>query len=342
MSLGAEQSGIKVVAAVENDVWAAQTHSWNFRNAKTICKDIREVKAEEIWIGERTEPLVIFGGPPCRGFSTSNQKTRTLNNPSNWLFTEYIRIIAEILPEWVVFENVKGIIETEDGVFLNQILESLERLGYNLVWKVLNAVDYGVPQTRSRLFIIGTLQKKCEISFSPPLDIKPVTVRDAISDLPVLSVGANVNELPYKCKPVSEFARERRGNLLKSTNHFVTKNSLSVTERYKHIPQGGNWENIPDFLMKNYKDRSRCHTGIYYRLENTMPSVVIGNYRKNMLVHPTQNRGLSVREAARLQSFPDWFDFKGSIGFQQQQVGNSVPPLLAKAVFDAVRKSSRA
>jgi DNA (cytosine-5)-methyltransferase 1 len=130
-----------------------------------------------------------------------------------------------------------------------------------------------------------------------------------------------------------------RNNQSGCLNHLVTRNSELVIERYKYIPQGGNWEHIPEHLMKNYKDKSRCHTGIYRRLDNNKPSVVIGNYRKNMLIHPTQNRGLSVREAARLQSFPDSFVFKGSIGFQQQQVGNAVPPLLAKALFSSILKA---
>jgi DNA (cytosine-5)-methyltransferase 1 len=117
---------------------------------------------------------------------------------------------------------------------------------------------------------------------------------------------------------------------------LVSKNSKSVIERYAYIPQGGNWEDIPETLMKNYADRSRCHTGIYHRLKEDAPSVTIGNYRKAMLIHPWEDRGLSVREAARLQSFPDNYQFMGSIGFQQQQVSNAVPPLLAKAVFEMI------
>jgi DNA (cytosine-5)-methyltransferase 1 len=104
------------------------------------------------------------------------------------------------------------------------------------------------------------------------------------------------------------------------------------------VPPGGNWKNIPKRLMANYQDRRRCHTGIYRRLKWDQPSVVIGNFRKNMLIHPVQDRSLSVREAARLQSFPDWFEFTGSIGFQQQQVGNAVPPMLAEVVFRRIRQ----
>jgi len=339
MSLGAIQCDIKVLAAVENDPWAAMTHSHNFKDTKVICENVKDVTTRTLNINHRKEPLIIFGGPPCKGFSTSNQKTRSASNPSNWLFLEYIRLIKEIRPEWIVFENVKGIIETEQGVFLNYVLEHLDSLNYKLGWKVLNASHFGIPQKRSRLFIVGTLEKHRNFQFPASSNDTCITVKDAISDLPELTAGANTNELPYKCEPASQYAEKLKGALKKTTNHLVTKNAPSVIERYQYIPQGGNWENIPELLMSNYKDKSRCHTGIYHRLKNDEPSVVIGNYRKNMLIHPTQDRGLSVREAARLQSFPDWFEFKGSIGFQQQQVGNAVPPLLAKAVFQSIQKA---
>ena len=194
--------------------------------------------------------------------------------------------------------------------------------------------DYGVPQKRHRVFLIGSLHG-IQYEF-PPIEQNQiaVTVADAISDLPSLPNGANFEKLEYKNNPTSSYARLLRGASKFSTNNFVTKNSELTIKRYSFIPQGGNWENIPKELMANYKDCSRCHTGIYHRLEANKPSTVIGNYRKNMLIHPWEDRGLSVREAARIQSFPDSFEFKGSIGFQQQQVGNAVPPLLAKIVFD--------
>ena len=137
----------------------------------------------------------------------------------------------------------------------------------------------------------------------------------------------------YKTKRCSTYARELRNNLEFSLNHGVSLNTDIVLDRYDHIPQGGNWQNIPKKLMKSYTDSSRCHSGIYHRLDENKESVVIGNYRKNMLIHPNESRGLSVREAARLQSFPDNFVFKGTLGNQQQQVGNAVPPNMAKAIF---------
>ncbi|WP_084761816.1 DNA cytosine methyltransferase [Spirosoma spitsbergense] len=303
------------------------TYRHNFPKTQLYSQDIRNLKKLPI---KRTKnkPLIVFGGPPCQGFSTSNQRTRSLENNNNWLFSEFIRIIRLIdpLPEWIVFENVKGFTETEDGFFLDKVNEELTSLGYVVSSKRLNAMDYGVPQKRTRFFAVASRQGHF-FSFPEAFLLNPIKVSDAISDLPELIAGSKENWRSYNEGPISNYAKELRGNLTISPNHQVSNNSTLVLERYKHIPPGGNWQNIPLNLMQNYKDSTRCHTGIYHRLHPEKPSIVIGNYRKNMLVHPFQNRGLSVREAARLQSFPDWFEFKGSIGFQQQQVGNAVPPL---------------
>jgi len=339
MSLGAAASGIKTIAAVECDPWAANTYETNFKGVKIFKDDIRNVKIKDFDVSSRKEPLIIYGGPPCQGFSTSNQMTRSSANPLNWLFLEYIRIVEGMRPDWLVFENVRGILETEGGIFLEEITKRLRSLGYNLFYSVLNAVNHGIPQSRSRIFIIGSLNHDVNNILPEKTSEEVITVKDAISDLPVLSNGANINELRYKSSAKSAYAAKLRGHLKTCANHLVTNNADYIIERYSHIPQGGNWENIPLDLMHNYKNPSNCHTLIYHRLKNSDPSVVIGNYRKNMIVHPTQNRGLSVREAARIQSFPDWFEFKGSIGFQQQQVGNAVPPFLSEIVFNSVMET---
>lgn len=335
MSVGATLAGIDIKLAVENDPHAMATYSENHSSAELFNGDIRKLR--NIDINRRKQQLVVFGGPPCQGFSTSNQKTRSIDNPSNWLFKEFLRVVRLTEPDWVVFENVKGILETEDGMFVEQIIRKFERLGYTVTFDVLNAVDFGVAQRRSRFFLVAS-RDGISFKFPKPRKRKIITVAEAISDLPRLPNGANEILMPYKKEAASAYARSLRRSRKFSGNHLVTNNANHIIERFRHVPQGGNWEDIPAKLMKNYKDRSRCHTGIYHRLRANEPSKVIGNYRKNMLIHPTQNRGLSVREAARLQSFPDNFVFKGSIGFQQQQVGNAVPPSLAKAVFAELMK----
>lgn len=332
LSLGAEMAGIDVVIAVENDPIAAQTYKINHPQTKVLNKDICFVS--NLLPSKISEPLILFGGPPCQGFSTSNQKTRNKENPQNWLFKQFFRIAEEIKPDWIVFENVKGIKETEKGFFVSEIFHTLEKLGYVCTVFILCASDYGVPQIRSRFFLIGSLNDK-RIQ-EPPKIPGVVTVRDAIEDLPSLENGANIDVLAYKTEAKSKYAKLLRNSMDICTGHLVSKNKASVIKRYSFIPQGGNWRNIPAHLMTNYTDRSRCHTGIYKRLIADQPSITVGNYRKSMLIHPWEDRGLSVREAARLQSFPDNYLFSGSIGFQQQQVGNAVPPLLAQAVFRAI------
>jgi len=333
MSIGAEYAGVDIQVAIEFDKYAAATYKANHSSTAVIAGDIRNVK--KIDIENVKDQVVVFGGPPCQGFSTSNQKTRTVDNPNNWLFKEFIRVVRVVRPDWVVFENVKGITETEGGVFIDELIKKFKNLGYSVSFKVLNSVDYGVAQRRSRFFLVASLHNT-EFDFPGPTTTKYISVNEAISDLPELINGASENWKEYKTEAASKYAKSLRRSRRKSSNHIVTRNAEHILERFEFVPQGGNWEDIPERLMLNYKDRTRCHTGIYHRLEADKPSIVIGNYRKNMLIHPSEHRGLSVREAARLQSFPDRYEFKGSIGFQQQQVGNAVPPLLAKAIFKKI------
>lgn len=331
MSIGAQLAGVDIKLAVEIDKYAAQTFKHNHKDAIVISNDIRKVNS--IPLKKNNQASVLFGGPPCQGFSRSNHRTRNKENPNNWLFQEFSRLTQSWKPDWVVLENVQGLLGTEDGIFLEQILERLDKTGYTATHKVLNAKYYGVPQNRERLFIVGS-RHGITFDFPKKTTDKIITVKQALSDLPDLENGNAIQTLQYKTKRLANYAKELRGDLSLCTNNGVSKNTDIVLKRYKHIPQGGNWQDIPKRLMKSYADASRCHTGIYHRLDENKESVVIGNYRKNMLIHPWQDRGLSVREAARLQSFPDDFEFKGNLGNQQQQVGNAVPPKLAKAIFD--------
>jgi DNA (cytosine-5)-methyltransferase 1 len=340
MSLGAEWAGVKTAIAVDIDKHATATYKKNHPHAELKTCGIAAVK-EIVFAPAMSGPLIVFGGPPCKGFSTSNQRTRSRENPANWLFLHYLRIVKLLKPDWVVFENVKGILETDSGYFFQTVVRRLRRVGYTVSHFVLNAADFGVPQRRWRLFVVGSL-RGVNMPKPNPTALQPTTVRDAIWDLPVLRNGASADSLPYRLPAHSDYARLMRNTgVTECTNHLVTRSDLSIIERYRHISAGGNWADIPRTLMTNYADPERCHTGIYKRLKLHEPSVVIGNFRKNMLIHPTQNRGLSVREAARLQSFPDSFVFTGSIGFQQEQVGNAVPPMLAKAVFESILNITR-
>ncbi|MEP1932152.1 MAG: DNA cytosine methyltransferase [Nisaea sp.] len=333
MSTGAYQAGLTCAVSIDADTNSSATYAANHPNVKTICDDIRKIDDFSALVNAPRK--VVFGGPPCQGFSTSNQRTRNASNVNNWLFEEFLRSIDQLDPDWIVFENVKGLVETDAGFFFRRIVNSFRRRGYKTHTATLNAADFGVPQNRFRVFIVGSKGDQ-KFSFPSPTHSAPVTVDDAIHDLPSLENGDSFDQLPYRTAALTNFSRQMRGNSNVSSGHIVSRNSPEIVERYKHIPQGGNWQNIPAELMRSYSDRSRCHTGIYRRLDPKLPSVVIGNYRKNMLIHPYEDRGLSVREAARLQSFPDDFTFEGSIGFKQQQVGNAVPPLLARAIFSSI------
>lgn len=336
MSLGARSAGIEVIFAVEKCHKAAATYHLNFPETKMQVGDIRDLTT--LPRKPRGVGTVVFGGPPCQGFSTSNQRTRSSQNPSNWLYKEFSRIVREWQPDWVVMENVKGITETEGGCFVRSVIEDLDRSGYTTSFKLLNALDFGVPQSRTRAFFVGS-RRGDSFAFPTGESKPPISVKTAIRDLPSLQNGASVDELPYRHNPTSSYVRRLRNGNATVRGNLVTKNATYVIERYKHVPVGGNWRDIPADLLDNYADRERCHEWIYRRLDPTRPSVVIGNFRKNMLIHPDEDRGLSIREAARIQSVPDDFNFCGSIGFQQQQVGNMVPPFLAQSVFSKVLDS---
>jgi DNA (cytosine-5)-methyltransferase 1 len=340
LSLGAASAGIRVALAVEVDPRAARTYALNHPGTAVINRDVRALAdADFRSLATSRDLRILFGGPPCSGFSTSNRRNRNSENPKNHLYREFFRVAKLWSPDWIVFENVRGLVETAKGFFLDRILLSLRRLRYSYTWSVLDAASFGVPQHRRRVFVVARRDRAVPLLPTAEATTTP-TVWDAIGDLPRLANGAAHSMMSYRSVAPSPYAIRLRHRLSSCDGHIVTANNPEILKRFAHVKPGSNWEDIPRELMSNYSDPSRCHTGLYHRLHSRQPSIVIGNFRKNMLIHPTQNRGLSIREAARLQSFPDAYTFSGSIGFQQQQVGNAVPPLLAQAVFACILAQS--
>ena len=218
MTLGAQQAGIDVIFAVEKCPHASATYRRNFPKIPLYAGDIRKVR--KFPPKPRGATTVIFGGPPCQGFSTSNQRTRNAQNPNNWLFKEFVRLVRLWKPDWVVMENVKGITETEGGRFLTSALESLKSAGYSVSFRLLNSVDFGVPQRRTRVFIVGSRDGQ-PYSFPTPSARKITAVREAIGDLPELPNGATIDELPYNGKAESVYACKLRNGCPKVSGRSV-------------------------------------------------------------------------------------------------------------------------
>lgn len=336
MALGAESAGLEVEFAIDSCKHALMTYSSNHPKTECIRADIGHI--DRLPFYSPGKELIVFGGPPCQGFSTANRRTWTRDNEKNWLLVNSVRSLAQLKPLAVVLENVKGFLELDKGHFLHLVNDAMECLNLSLhVWR-LNSADFGVPQRRNRVFLVG-LPKGARCSLPNPTVARYAVVEEAISDLPKLSNGARFNWLPYENPPQSTYQERMRNGMKGCANHLVTKNADHIVKRYSYIPEGGNWKNIPTNLLRGYTKLSNCHTSIYHRLVRELPAPVLGNFRKNMIIHPTEDRGLSVREAARLQSFPDNYAFHGSIGFQQQQVADAVPPLMAESVFRSILKS---
>lgn len=349
LSEGFRNAGFQIVQAIELNKNAGKTFALNHPKVDLLENDIQSIDpvTSLTRLGLRPGDVsILMAGPPCQGFSESNRRTRDMNNPKNSLYESFIRFLSVIKPRWFLIENVSGLKTIQSGNVLQTIIGECEQIGYTVKCSQLNAAHFGVPQNRNRLFIVGNRTGQ-DIVFPKPTHGEGLlpfeTVRGAIADLPHLKTGANDDFVEYRkmtnLTPYQEMMRTDNG--FQVQGNLVSKNAKTVVERYKHIHQGENWSAIPEELMGTYSDSSRCHTGIYLRLKYNEPAKVIGNFRKNMLIHPTQNRGLSVREAARLQSFPDNYIFFGSIGFQQQQVADAVPPMLARSVAMEIAKSDR-
>ncbi|HUP60659.1 MAG TPA: DNA cytosine methyltransferase [Thermoanaerobaculia bacterium] len=304
---------------------------------------------------------LVIGGPPCQGFSNANRNSWASRNPHNELLDVFFRYVRRLNPAAFVMENVQGVLWTRRSRTEESAIEKLARRatgdGYRIFPKLLDAVWYGVPQFRSRFFLLGIhrdLGYRADDfdewgpfpypTHGPVTDVPYVTVHDAIHDLPQIVNGQQDCEMAYRSpRKTNLFLDAMRRWAVRDalTDHVTSRHAEYVIERYRRVPEGGNWANIRDALT-NYADVDRTHSNIYRRLAWSEPAVTIGHYRKSMLVHPSQHRGLSLREAARLQSFPDWFRFAGSedgpngagLMYKQQQLANAVCPLVTKAIAD--------
>ncbi|MEX2451691.1 MAG: DNA cytosine methyltransferase, partial [Rhodospirillales bacterium] len=273
-------------------------------------------------------------------FSVYNHQ-RGLHDKRSRLFQEYLRLVEGLMPKWVVMENVTGITSAGEGKVVQEIQSGLANLGYQVEARILKAEEYGVPQERRRIFFVGN---RLGLKFEWPMpthgpNLLPfVKVWDAISDIPDLKNGENLgNQLTYRTMPQNQFQKMLRGSNKCIMNHAAPRLAPINIERMKHIPEGGSWRDIPIELLPNGMKRARrCdHTKRYGRLrKNGLSSTILTkcDLHWGAYIHPEQDRVLTVREAARLQSFPDWFQFSGPRTEQYVQVGNAVPPLLAKQV----------
>jgi len=326
----------------------------------------------------KAEIDVLIGGPPCQGFSINAPK-RSPEDDRNHLFREYGRLVLEGLrPKVVVMENVPGMVSLDGGRFIRDIYALFQQAGYRMRHMILCAAHYGIPQERWRLFFIGTILEGVEITFPEPTHFAPVranftggreltwlpyiqngtrqpslfgnvlkpftTVKDAIGDLPALAVNEGAEEMDYDKPPVTEYQRQMRAGSPKVFNHIAGALSKQNLERAKHIPPGGSWRDIPHELLPKGMKRARRsdHTRRYGRID---PSGLSGTVLTKCdphwgtFFHYDQDRALTVREAARLQSFPDRYRFYGSRVSQYEQVGNAVPPLLAKVLANHIKRT---
>lgn len=309
-SLGFETVGFKNLFSVEFDKFAAQTYRRNFPSHKLLESDIKQISDETIKdLVQGLSVDVIVGGPPCQGFSLAgNIGRKFIDDERNLLFKEFVRFVSVIKPKLFIMENMARLATHNKGKTIDEIVSSFTDLGYQVEYKVLNTVDYEVPQKRQRTIIVGSRVGKFTF-LSKSKAVK--TVKDAISDLPKLLSGES-SDVP---------------------NHVAMKHSNQMLEKMLYVSDGGTRADIPENIRPKSGDVRK-----YIRYASSKPSVTItGDMRK--VFHYEQNRALTPRELARLQTFPDTFVFEGTSSSIQQQIGNAVPPRLAQVLAKSVNQT---
>lgn len=337
LCLGLERAGVRCLGGIDHWIDARTTFEHNLAPLRCLLSDLTRTTVRDI---ERAFDIsakqidIISGGPPCQGFSTVGKRDES--DPRNLLWTHYRDLVAEIRPAYVLIENVEGMLVVRKGALAKEVIASFGEIGYRMKCRLLRAADYGVPQLRKRTIFLGWLDGVAEPDFPAPVRAPYVSVADAIFDLPELQPGQVVSEYDKPALTAYQIARRKQCSRL--TNHAAANHPATLVEVLQHIPDGGNRKSIPPELQPP----SGFHNS-YARLSSRKPAIAVtSNMRKPSsarATHPIQNRGLTVREGLRLQSFDDNFVVLGSRTSQYLQVGNAVPPLLG---FELGRELVRA
>jgi len=357
MTLGFGWAGFNSVLASDIDENCEKTFASNFSKTPFLCGDLSEFTKEDFdkIIANKTIDVII-GGPPCQGFSLANKKRNKVSeDPRNKLFFEFVKTINWYNPKSFVMENVKGLLSMESGEVIRQIQNEFEnagKFGYEVRTKVLKATDYGVPQSRERVIIIG-IRKDLDLipQFPSKKYEKEITVEEAIADLPIINAGEGEEKMEYNSNPMNNYQDFMRKNSKKVFNHIAMRHTQRLIDRFKAIEPGKNlldvWETHGAVQRGNPNEKSKVKfSQNNLRLIANKPAPTIAASFQSNFIHPYLDRNFTAREGARLQSFPDDFIFEGmrtkmswEKGLSQyQQIGNAVPPLMAFEIATTLKR----
>lgn len=329
LSLGFEKAGFNISLGI--DIWsdALKTFKENHKNSKILCGSLSEIPPNIVESEHLNHNIdIIIGGPPCQGFSISGK--RDVNDPRNKLYQSFVTYVEHFKPRAFVMENVPNLVSMNKGRVKDEIIKEFEELGYSVTYKILLASDFGVPQNRKRVFFVGFLDKNSVFEFPIGSYInRKITSSDAISDLPESSV---IDGSQYIHAIKSEYQKRIRHKSKGIYNHQITIHTDKTIQTIALVPDGGNYKNLPKKLQKIRKVNIA-----WTRLNSEKPSFTIDTGHRHHF-HYKFNRIPTVREAARIQSFPDSFIFYGSKTSQEKQVGNAVPPILSEVLAQSIKR----
>ena len=340
----AQDDDFEIIASNEVLPDMAKAYTLNHPSIKMYCKDIKDFGIKDLKQDfgiKKGEIDLIIGGPPCQAYSTVGK--RLADDPRGKLFQEYYRILKELNPKVFLFENVVGLLSMQKGELLKTIIYLFESLDYKVKYSVINTADYGVPQTRKRVIIVGTKFNK-DFEYPKPthskdeslLNLKPyLTLSDAISDLPFIKSGEE--SFKYRTKPQNSFQKLMRKNIQKLTEHNAPKNNERLVKLMESLPDGGSPKDLPEEL------RPKSGFGnTYCRLWWDRPSTTItrnlSTPSSSRCIHPKAPRPLTTREGARIQCFPDDYVFYGPRSSKNLQIGNAVPTFVSIALKDSIKQ----